>query len=173
MDLTKAQEKEELVLKAETIERIEKLIPRYPDKRSVTLPLLHIIQEEVGYISKGAMEWIAEKLEVQPIYVYELVTFYPMLREKPIGKKHVKVCRTLSCALAGSQNVCKTFQKELNCGLNQTSEDGEFTVEFVECIASCGTAPVIQIDDKLYESVTPDVAQKMAEDLKKQVGTKS
>ena len=169
MDLTKAVQPEEFFLSTNTIDKIDKLVPRYPDTRSVALPLCHLVQEEKGYISKAAIEWIASRLEIEPIQVYEIVTFYPMLREKPIGKKHIKICRTLSCALNGSQEVCSTFQKELNCGLNQTSEDGEFTVEFVECIASCGTAPVIQIDDKLHQSVTLDVAKKMASELKQNV----
>lgn len=168
-DLTKPATVEAFALSQQTIDKIDKLVPRYPDKRSVALPLCHFVQEEKGYISKSAMEWIAKRLEIEPIHVYEIVTFYPMLREKPIGKKHVKVCRTLSCALAGSQKVCKTFQAELNCGLNQTSDDGEFTVEFVECIASCGTAPVVQIDDKLHEGVTLERAKEMAAELKRTI----
>ncbi|HEX2099865.1 MAG TPA: NAD(P)H-dependent oxidoreductase subunit E, partial [Candidatus Synoicihabitans sp.] len=86
-------------LKPETLTRIDEVIPHYPVKRSAVLPLLHLIQEDVGYISDGAIEWIAQKLELQPINVYEVVTFYPMFRRQPIGRRHIKVCRTLSCAL--------------------------------------------------------------------------
>ena len=130
------------------------------------LPLLHLIQEEKGYISKQAMEWVAEKLEVVPIAVYEVVTFYPMFREKPIGLCHVKVCRTLSCALRGSHKVCEILQKELNCPIGETSSDGNYTLEFAECMACCGTAPVVHVDDQLYENVTPDKAVQLAKTIK-------
>lgn len=160
-------------LSKETSEKIEKLIPRYPTKRSAVLPLLHLIQEEHGYISKEATEWIAEKLELQPINVHEVVTFYPMFREEPIGKKHIKVCRTLSCALRGSYTLCKKLEKELNCPVNETSEDGNYHIEFVECIANCGTAPVVQVGDKLYENVLPEKAGEFAQMLRDEVGDTS
>ncbi len=140
-------------LKPETLQRIDEVITHYPVKRSGTLPLLHLIQEDVGYISDEAIEWIAAKLEIQPINVYEVVTFYPMFRRKPIGKRHVKVCRTLSCALNGGYKVCDRFKEEFNTELGAVSPDGEVTVEFVECLASCGTGPVVMIDDDLHENV--------------------
>jgi NADH-quinone oxidoreductase subunit E len=119
------------------------------------LPLLHIVQEELGYISKESIEWIAERLGLEPINIYELVTFYPMLREKPIGCRHVKVCRTLSCALHGAYEVKRIIEKELSESANGNFAN-DYTVEFVECIASCGTAPVVQVDEVLYEGITVD-----------------
>lgn len=157
-------------LSKETLEKIDKLIGRYPEKRSAALMLLHVVQEEKGYISKEATEWIAQKLDLEPINIHELVTFYPMFREAPIGKKHIKVCRTLSCALNGSYTLCKKLQEELKCGLNETSEDGNYHIEFVECIASCGTAPVVQVDEKLYENITPEKAAEFAQMLRDEVG---
>lgn len=112
------------------------------------------------------MEWVAQKLDLQPINVLECVTFYPMFRRKPAGKKHVKVCRTLSCALRGSYAVCKTLREELRCELGGTSDDGNYTVEFVECIASCGTAPVVQVNEVLHENVTPDKAKDFAAEVR-------
>jgi len=153
-------------LSADTRGQIDRLVPRYPEKRSAALPLLHLVQEEKGYISDQAMEWIAERLELQPIHIYELVTFYPMLRREPIGRRHVKVCRTLSCALNGAFPTCEAFQKAFQCGLNEVSPDGEVTIEFVECIASCGTAPVVQIDETLHEGVTVERARELAEQIK-------
>jgi NADH-quinone oxidoreductase subunit E len=147
-------------LKPETLRQIDDVIPHYPMKRSATLPLLHLIQEDVGYIPPEAIEWVAAKLELQPINVYEVVTFYPMFRQKPIGRRHVKVCRTLSCALMGGYKTCATFEKEFNTHLGEISPDGEVTIEFVECLASCGTAPVVMIDDELHEKV--DVAKAVA-----------
>jgi NADH-quinone oxidoreductase subunit E len=137
-------------LKPETQARIDEVITHYPVKRSATLPLLHLIQEDVGYIPEEAIPWIAAKLELQPINVYEVVTFYPMFRRKPIGRRHIKVCRTLSCALMGGE----------------VSPDGEVTIDFVECLASCGTAPVVMIDDELHEKVDPAKAKQLADQIR-------
>jgi len=160
-------------LKAETLERIDRLIPRYPEKRSLVLPLLHIIQEERGYICDSALEWIAEKLDLQPMAILEVLTFYPMFRRKPIGKIHVKVCRTLPCALNGAYSLCEQLQEKLGCKLGETSADGNFTIEFVECIANCGTGPVVQVDDDMYENLSPDKADAFVETLKTLAADKS
>ena len=153
-------------LKPETLRAIDEVITHYPVKRSATLPLLHLIQEDVGYIPTEAIEWIAAKLELQPINVYEVVTFYPMFRRKPIGRRHIRVCRTLSCALRGGYKTCETFEKEFNTHRGEVSPDGEVTIEFVECLASCGTAPVVLIDDDLHENVDANKARQLAEQIK-------
>ncbi|HYP18082.1 MAG TPA: NAD(P)H-dependent oxidoreductase subunit E [Opitutus sp.] len=155
-------------LKPETLQRIDEVITHYPSKRSATLPLLHLIQEDIGYIPQEAHEWIAAKLEIQPINVYDVVTFYPMFRQKPIGRRHIKVCRTLSCALMGGYKTCEQFEKEFDTKLGETSPDGEVTVEFVECLASCGTAPVVLIDDDLHEKVDPAKAKQLSDQIKKE-----
>lgn len=137
---------------------IDELITHYPQKRSASLMVLHALQDHFGHISPAAMEWTARKLEVQPINVYELVTFYPMLHQERIGKFHLKVCRTLSCMLGGSYKLHEHLCVKL--GLNphqhgpQTTPDGRFTVEFVECLASCGTAPVMMCNEEFYENVS-------------------
>jgi NADH-quinone oxidoreductase subunit E len=104
------------------------------------------------------VEWTAKKLELQPINVYELVTFYPMFRPEPVGKYQIKVCRTLSCALGGSQELHKHFCEKLGLDSHahgpQTTKDGKFTVEFVECLAGCGTAPVMMCNDDFHEAVS-------------------
>jgi NADH-quinone oxidoreductase subunit E len=153
-------------LRPETLQKIDEVIPHYPVKRSATLPLLHLIQEDAGYISAEAIEWVAAKLELQPINVYEVVTFYPMFRQKPIGRRHIKVCRTLSCALLGGYKTCETFEQEFHTHRGEVSPDGEVTVEFVECLASCGTAPVVMIDDDLHERVDPAKARQLSDQIK-------
>lgn len=153
-------------LKSETLTQIDEVILHYPTKRSATLPLLHLIQEDIGYIPQEAIEWVAAKLELQPINVYEVVTFYPMFRQKPIGRRHIKVCRTLSCALMGGYKTCATFEKEFATKLGEVSPDGEATIEFVECLASCGTAPVVLIDDDLYENVDSAKAKRLSDKIK-------
>ena len=153
-------------LKPATFQQIDEVITHYPVKRSAVLPLLHLIQEDAGFISNEAIEWVAAKLELQPINVYEVVTFYPMFRQQPIGRRHIKVCRTLSCALTGGYKVCEQFQKEFGCATGEVSADGEVTIEFVECLASCGTGPVVMIDDDLHEKVDLARAKELSGQIK-------
>jgi NADH-quinone oxidoreductase subunit E len=137
---------------------IDELITHYPVRRSASLMVLHALQEHFGWLSQEAVEWTAIKLGLQPIHIYELVTFYPMFRPQPMGKYQIKICRTLSCALGGAYELHKHFCEKL--GLNhqqhgpQTTKDGKVTVEFVECLASCGTAPVMMINEEFHEGVT-------------------
>jgi NADH-quinone oxidoreductase subunit E len=155
-------------LKPETFAKIDEVITHYPVKRSAVLPLLHLIQEDAGYISDQAIEWVAAKLELQPINVYEVVTFYPMFRRHPIGRRHIKVCRTLSCAIMGGYKVCEHFEKEFSTHRGEISPDGEVTVEFVECLASCGTAPVAMIDDELHTNLDAAKVKQLAEQIRAQ-----
>lgn len=144
---------------------IDELIARYPQKRSASVMVLHALQDHFGHLTAEAMEWTARKLDLQPINILELVTFYPMFRQRPAGRFHLKVCRTLSCALAGSHALHHHLCARL--GLNpgapgpQTTPDGRFTVEFVECLASCHTAPVLMLNDTLHEKVTPAQADQL------------
>ena len=149
---------------------LNELVTHYPQKRSASLMFLHALQEHFGYISKEAVEWTAAKLELQPINVYELVTFYPMFRQQPAGKYVLKVCRTLSCALGGSHKLHEHFCKKLGLDSHahgiQTTKDGKFSVEFVECLASCGTAPVMMCNEDFYEGVSNEKADKILEGCK-------
>ena len=147
-----------------TLEReITRLVKNYPDKRSASLMVLHAIQEEFGFVSKEAEVWVAGKLELKPINIHELVTFYPMLREHDPGKTVVRVCRTLSCALAGSHklhgHICDKLGLDKNGHGLQRSKDGKFGVEFAECLASCGTGPVMLCNDDFYEAVSNEEAE--------------
>ncbi len=127
------------------------------------MPLLHLWQEHFGFISDDGVNFIAAKLRLQPINILELVTFYPMYRQAAIGRKHIRVCRTLSCAMAGSYQVRDAVAAACNIDLNRhdtgmhnpirVSDDGKYSIEFVECLASCGTAPVCMVGDELHENV--------------------
>lgn len=154
-------------LKPETIEKIDKLVPRYPTQRSAALPLCHLVQEDQGYLSNEAMEWIAARLDLQPINIIELVTFYPMLRTEPTGKYHVRVCRTLPCALAGSYKTCQRFEEAFDCKVGHTSADGLVTIEYVECHADCGKAPVVMIGEDEYTGIDPEKADELAAQMKR------
>jgi len=144
---------------------LDELTTHYPQPRSASLMYLHAIQERFGFISPEAIEWTAKKLKLQPINVFELVTFYPMFRQEKLGKFQIKVCRTLSCALGGSAEIRNHFCQKL--GLDpakheaQTTADGKFTVEFVECLASCGTAPVVMVNEDFYEGVSTKKADEI------------
>jgi NADH-quinone oxidoreductase subunit E len=144
---------------------IDELITHYPVKRSASLMLLHAIQEHFGWISQDAIEWTAKKLGLQPINIFELVTFYPMFRQQPMGKYSIKICRTLPCALGGSHALHKHFCEKLGLDAHghgpQTTKDGKFTVEFVECLASCGTAPVMMCNDAFHEGVSDTKADEI------------
>jgi len=137
---------------------VDELITHYPVKRAASLMVLQAIQEQLGWISREAVLWTAKKLELQPINVQEILTFYPMLRQEPMGKYQIKVCRTLSCALGGAyelrEHFCQKFGLDAHKHGAQTTPDGKFTVEFVECLASCGTAPVMMVNDDFYEGVS-------------------
>ena len=144
---------------------MDALIARYPVRRSASLMVLHAWQEKFGWISPEAVNWIAAKLGLQPIHVFELVTFYPMFRQAPAGKFQFKVCRTLSCALGGGHalhgHLCQRLGLDPKKHGVQTTADGRFSVEFVECLASCGTAPVLMVNDTFHQGVTPGRADEL------------
>jgi NADH-quinone oxidoreductase subunit E len=144
---------------------VDELISHYPVKRAASLMVLHAIQDKCGWISQDAVKWTAQKLELAPINIFEILTFYPMLRQEPMGKYQIKVCRTLSCALGGAyelrEHLCQKFGLDAHKHGAQTTPDGKFTVEFVECLASCGTAPVMMCNDDFYEAVS----QKKADEI--------
>ena len=149
---------------------IDELVKHYPQKRSASLMVLHSLHEKFGYLSPEAIEWTATKLGLQPIHILELVTFYPMFRQAPAGKHQVRICRTLSCALAGSHALHEHFCGQLGLDPHvhgpQTSKDGQVTVEFVECLASCGSGPAMMVNDDFYERVTLEKADQLLARLK-------
>lgn len=147
-------------------------ISHYPDsRRSAVLPLLHIVQHRFGFISAEAIDWVAAKLRLEPIKVLEVVTFYPGFRQTAPGKFHIRVCRTLSCAMGGSYELMEKLC-EL-AGIDRSGTDshhpvtvspcGRFSVEFAECLASCGTAPVCMVNDDFHEAIDPASAKKLLE----------
>lgn len=155
-------------LSQQTIDYIDQVIPRYPQAQSALMMILHAIQKEKGCISLEAQEWTAARLEIAPIKVREVVSFYPYYREKPIGKRHIRVCRTLSCALNGSYQVCDKICAEFDTHLDATSPDGRVTVEFAECLASCGTAPVVMVDNDLYENLNDEQVAALCEKIRQE-----
>ena len=157
---------------AELEAKCDEAISHYPvSKRSAVLPLLHLMQHEHGHITDDAVNWVAEKLELEPIKVLEVVTFYPGFRQTAPGKYHIRVCRTLSCAMYGSYDTMEKICEEAKIDRSKVShknpiavsEDGKFSVEFAECLASCGFGPVCMVDDDFYEKIEPKDVKELLE----------
>ena len=142
-------------LTADRERELNEIISRYPTKMAATIPALHVIQDQEGWISEEVMIWLAHRLDVSPAHIKGVVTFYTLFHTEPVGKHQVWVCRTLSCALRGAENIIAHCEKKLGIHLGETSADGKVTLRTAECLASCGTAPMMQVDKTYYENLTP------------------
>ena len=147
-------------------DEIEQILSRYPVRRSALIPLLYLAQREQGYVTEAAMKEIAQLLKLTPPQVYETVTFYTVLNLKPVGKFHIQVCKSLMCALAGSDTMIGWIKTKLGIGPGESTPDGFFTLSAVECLASCGTAPMMQINDDYYENLTEEKVTEILDRLK-------
>lgn len=147
-------------------DEIEQILSRYPVKRSALIPLLYVVQRDQGYVTESAMQEIAQLLHLTPPQVYETVTFYTMFNLKPVGKFHLQVCKSLMCALVGSDTVIGWIQTKLGIGPGETTADGLFTLSVVECLAACGTSPMMQINEDYYEQLTEDKLDRILADLR-------
>ncbi|MCH7851171.1 MAG: NAD(P)H-dependent oxidoreductase subunit E [Candidatus Marinimicrobia bacterium] len=135
-------------------ERFQALLARYPDKRSVTLPALHMAQEQEGYLSGETIVVLARLLSIVPADLMDTISFYTMFHTKPKGKYLLQVCQTLSCSLAGADQLVDHLNEKYEIKAGETTTDGRFTLVKVECLGSCGTAPVLQINDDYYERLS-------------------
>jgi NADH-quinone oxidoreductase subunit E len=149
----------------ENLGKIEALKKRYPSPKALSLPCLWMAQYQEGYISLDAVETIGELIDWPPMEIYRVATFYTMFNLEPVGKYHIQLCKTLSCALCGKSEVLAKLQERLNLGVGESSEDGRYTLTQVECLGSCGTAPVMQINERYYENLTPDKVDMILDEL--------
>ena len=149
----------------ENLGKIEALKKRYPSPRALSLPCLWMAQYQEGYISLDAVETIGELIDWPPMEIYRVATFYTMFNLEPVGKYHIQLCKTLSCALCGKSEILAKLQERLNLGVGESSEDGRYTLTQVECLGSCGTAPVMQINERYYENLTPDKVDTILDEL--------
>jgi NADH-quinone oxidoreductase E subunit len=145
----------------------KKHIAKYPAGRqaSAVMPLLWLAQYQEGWVSRAAMDLIAGMLDMAPIRVYEVATFYTMYNLKPVGKHLIQVCRTTPCWLRGSDGLTELCKNKLGVDLHGTSADGKFTVMEVECLGACVNAPMVQINDDFYEDLTPETLAKVLDEL--------
>jgi len=147
-------------------DEISDILSRYPVKRSALLPLLYIAQRDQGYVSEESMKEIARLLHLTPPQVYETITFYTMFNLKPVGTFHIQVCKSLMCALVGSDTVIEWIKTKLGIGPGGTTADGLFTLSTVECLAACGTGPMMQINDDYYERLTEEKVDRILAELR-------
>jgi len=145
---------------------ISKEISKFPEKKAALLPALHIAQKEQGWISKETMEEIASIIEIKPIEVMEVVSFYTMFNMNPVGRYHLQVCTNLSCSLLNSRHMVKHLQDKLGIKTGETTKDNKFTLSTVECLGSCGTAPMMQVNDEFHENLTKQKIDAILESLK-------
>ena len=153
--------------KKQTLEEFEGIAARYPVRRAALLPALWLAQREFGWLSSDAMKAVAKLVGVSPVQVLEVAEFYTMYQKKKPGKYHLQVCQTIACLLAGSEEIKKTVERVLGLKPGETSPDGKFSYQLVECLASCHTAPCMQVNDDYHENLTPESTEKLIGELRK------
>ncbi len=154
-------------------EKVEEIARKYPKRRSALLPALFLAQTKYGYLTKEAMEEVASILGLLPVQVYEVATFYTMFNKKPVGKFHVQVCTNVSCSLLGSEMIVDCLKKKLGIKAGETTRNNLFTLTEVECLGSCGTAPMMQINDTYYENLTEEKVENILNELRGTVEVKA
>ena len=147
-------------------QKFDTVIARYPVKRSAIVPLLMFAQDEIGYVSDEAIEEIARRVDVRPIEVVEDIGYYSMLHRRPVGKFNLQVCTNISCMLRGGEEILAHCSKTLGIGHKQTTPDGMFSLEEVECLGACCGAPAMQVNYDFYENLAPEKIDALIERLK-------
>lgn len=153
-------------------QRMRDLASRYPVARSAVMPALHIAQEEEGYITPEGLQAVAEAINLTVDDVESVATFYTMYYQRPQGKKVIKVCNSISCYLRGCDPLIQHMEGKLGIKAGETTPDGNYTLLTVECLASCGTAPVLQVNDEFVENVTPEMANELIDEWSRELNAK-
>ncbi|KYP16146.1 NADH-quinone oxidoreductase subunit NuoE [Flavihumibacter sp. CACIAM 22H1] len=156
----------------EKMAKVREIIARYPEgkQKSALLPVLHLAQEVYGWLSSETMDYVASLLQIEPIEVYEVATFYSMYNLKPVGKYMFEVCQTGPCMISGSDAIIDYIKQRLGIGVGETTPDGMFTLKTVECLGACGYAPMMQMGKHYKEHLTPEKVDQIIEDCRKQAG---
>lgn len=154
-------------LSSEGLKFVQNELVRYETKESAIIPALYKVQEENdGWVSPEAISYLSQVMDIPESRINEVFHFYTMFNKKPVGKYHVQVCCNVACCMAGTREMLKEFLKEHQVRKDEMTADGRFTFSAVECLGSCGTAPMMQINDKYYENLTPESAQALLKGLK-------
>jgi NADH-quinone oxidoreductase subunit E len=158
---------ENSIFSPELAARFDHLVTLYPMRRSALIPMLLYAQDEIGYLSDEAIAEIAQRLDLTELEVRNVLSYYSMLRTDPIGKYNIQVCTNICCMLRGSKEVFEHCQKRLGIGNHETTSDGVFTLEEVECIGACSWAPAIQVNYDFHDSMTPESMDELLDGLSK------
>ena len=153
-------------LTTEREREFDDILTRYPNKMAATIPVLHLCQEQNGWISDDVIDFVASRLEVSTGHVKGVVTFYTLFNQHPVGKHTVYVCRTLSCALRGADDILHHCEKKLGVHVGETTKDGRITLRTAECLAACGQAPMIQVDKTFHENLTKGDVDRILDGLR-------
>jgi NADH-quinone oxidoreductase subunit E len=147
--------------------RFQKLMGMFPDKRSVILPALYLVQKDIGFVDNESMEYIAQRIgsPIAVSHVYGVATFYTMYNKKPVGKYHIQICANISCYVMGSDAITKRFCDKLGIEKGKTTKDKKFTVDEVQCLGACGYGPMAQINDSYHEFLTPEKVDEILKSL--------
>ncbi len=145
--------------------RVDEIVARYPHAKSAILPVLWEIQKEKGHVDLEAERWVGKRLGVSEAHVHGVVTFYTMFKQQPSGAYHIQICTTLSCMLRGSDELLKHLETKLGIRAGETTPDGRFSIVRVECLGSCGTAPMFQLNDDYHENLTLEQVDRLLESL--------
>jgi NADH-quinone oxidoreductase subunit E len=156
-----------IIFTPERLAKAQEIIERYPEgkQKSALLPLLHLAQEQYGWVSADVMDYVAGLLNILPIEVYEVASFYTMFHLEPVGKHVIEYCRTGPCCLMGGEDVYGHLKQKLGIDTGETTTDGKFTLKEVECLAACGWGPVFQIREKYYMNLTNQKVDEIIEEL--------
>ena len=158
------------IFSPELAARFDKLVTLYPMRRSALIPMLLYAQDEIGYLSDAAIAEIAHRLEITTLDVRNVLTYYSMLRTKPVGKFNVQVCTNISCMLRGGQELFEHCERRLGIGHKQTTPDGVFSLEEVECIGACSWAPAVQVNYDFHDNLTPETMDEILEQYRSKAG---
>ncbi len=145
--------------------KVDEIVARYPQPKAALIPVLWEVQKRKGWVDLEAEAWVAKRLGVSPAHVHGCVTFYTMFKRKPSGRYHIQVCTNVSCMLRGADELLAHLQRKLGIGLGEVSPDGKFSLERVECLGSCGTAPMFQLNDDYHENLTLGKVDALLEQL--------
>jgi NADH-quinone oxidoreductase subunit E len=153
----------------EKLKKVNEIIARYPEgkQKSALIPVLHLAQEEWGWLSSETMDYVAELLHIKPVEVYEVATFYSMYHLKPVGKYVFEVCQTGPCMLRGSDEIIAYIKEKLDIGVGETTKDGLFTLKTVECLGACGYAPMMQMGKFYKEHLTRERVDQIIEECRR------
>ena len=153
------------VFSPEVEAEIDRHLAKYPVARSAILPLMFIVQRERGYLDPAGVLYLANRLKLRVTDIWEVATFYSMIHVEPIGKYNIQICRTLSCKIRGAGKITEYCSQKLGIQVGETTADGKFTLTEVECLGSCGTAPMMQINFDYHENLTPEKIDQILEKL--------